>query len=72
MKKIENVIEKCNDCKHCQFLQELKGNTFFAAICTWNDEEKEIPPFIIQTSSESPKHFYLGIPENCPLETYEP
>ena len=71
MKKIENVIEKCNDCKHCQFLQEEKGNTFFAAICSWENEEVLAPPFIIGTSSASLKQYNLEIPRNCPLEIYK-
>lgn len=72
MKKIENVIEKCNDCKHCEFLKQENGNGFYAAICGWENEEDLATPFIIDTDSASLKHYNLEIPRNCPLETYKP
>lgn len=72
MKKIENVIEKCNDCKHCEFLKQENGNGFYAAICSWENLKADAPPIIIDTASDSLRKYALEIPRNCPLETYKP
>jgi hypothetical protein len=73
MKKIENIIDSCNQCKHCKAMVSEKSNSFYAAICNYQsefDEEKEVPPMVLHTSTDSSKNYCLDIPDNCPLETY--
>ncbi|MCK0202455.1 hypothetical protein MWN41_05405 [Ornithobacterium rhinotracheale] len=67
MKKIENTIENCAECRFSKEFQELKGNSDFVLICT-NPEGKS---FLIVRENQKIKDFMnVDIPENCPLENY--
>ena len=74
MKKIENIISTCNECKHFRAMQLEKGNTFFAAICNFSDDEKdyEYPNILLHNSTDSSLNYSITIPKNCPLQTYKP
>lgn len=71
MKKIEKIVELCNDCVHCLLLKSDLTNHNSAAICT-NKNAKE--PFLLMCSDleKNVKSSYqLEIPANCPLEDYK-
>jgi hypothetical protein len=73
--KIQKLI---NSCSNCEFAREYKegGSTEYVLICKAevikNDETTECDSFLITSASEPIKRrFNIGIPNNCPLETYE-
>ncbi|MDV3585626.1 hypothetical protein CMU68_10520 [Elizabethkingia anophelis] len=69
------IISDCTDCEFSKEYQEIGGNTSFVLICNFErDERLEIPksPFLLlQSVSEIKDYNSMGIPHNCPLETYE-
>ena len=67
MKKIENVITLCTDCRHCTGAFRSNNSKPSFLICEFPDKE----PFIIDsTDTDNIMHYEHIIPENCPLETY--
>ncbi|ATC39614.1 hypothetical protein CMV40_07010 [Elizabethkingia anophelis] len=74
-RKIMKIVSHCTDCEFSKEYQELAGNTSFVLICNFErDEGLEIPknPFLIAQSNNKIKDYCtIGIPNNCPLETYE-
>lgn len=76
MRKIETVVNGCNDCKFMQKVVETGGNTYFAAICCFSrfqsEEEKPHPDTLVKSGvSNSIFSNHIGIPSNCPLEDYK-
>lgn len=74
MRKIENVIDSCKDCKHYRPMVMENKSSFFAAICDYTpeyEEDKQPAPMLLNTSSDSSWHYLLDIPDNCPLETFK-
>jgi hypothetical protein len=71
MKKIQKVISTCHECEFSHVYTHQKGSQ--ALICGGieiNDEERS-EPFLLEIAPNV-KHYEVLIPENCPLETYEP
>jgi hypothetical protein len=66
MKKIAKIIEECIDCENCVFAYSVHKEHNFS-ICSHPAQ----PPFILNHSSDDPKHYKLEIPNNCPLEDYD-
>lgn len=62
MKKIENVIENC---QQCRFKKESKIDKTIYKMCT---KVKDNHFLLSQTEVIGKEQ--IGIPENCPLETY--
>ena len=60
MKKIENIIDNCKDCKYCQKFNPSKGGFDSAFICEHTKR--------LITLAPSPYQFEF--PNWCPLETY--
>ncbi|MFX1667876.1 hypothetical protein JZ968_06795 [Riemerella anatipestifer] len=78
MKKIESVIESCDDCRYSKEFQEVGGNTDFVLICTRFDEiEKDLEEahqksfMLARTTNKIKGHIGVDIPSNCPLEDYK-
>lgn len=74
MRKIENVIDSCKDCKHFRSMVMENKSHFYAAICDYtpeNEEEKQPAPMLLNTSSDNSRHYRFDIPDNCPLETFK-
>lgn len=75
--KIAKLISKCNDCSFCNFVQEIGGNTLFAALCIPVDDDetfnlkKNQAPFLLTTSTSNIKDNNIEIPNKCPLEGYK-
>ncbi|WP_395075354.1 hypothetical protein [Flavobacterium sp.] len=75
MKKIENIIDDCFNCKHCLKAKNETDNYTKVFVCKFEDEAddddqiKIFDPFLLllHTSSGRP---YIEIPKNCPLEDY--
>lgn len=63
--KICKVINSCNNCHHLGSAQEIGGNTWYAAVCKYPKHDK-----LIAVTSNDPRHYTLGIPDDCPLEDY--
>jgi hypothetical protein len=70
MKKIENVIEDCTDCRHAKEFKEPGGNTDFILVCTHAAQFPTIGKLIARGCS-SLLHCKIEIPEACPLEDYK-
>lgn len=73
--KIENVIDSCHECRYMQAVQEMDGNTFYAAICRYGSFKGDMDqphPFTIVATSTNKDVFKnpITIPDNCPLETH--
>jgi hypothetical protein len=70
MKKIQKVIESCND---CEFALVYERNGSQALICAGVeiDNETTTDPFLI-LCADKVKHYKNEIPSECPLENYEP
>ncbi|MDE6828349.1 MAG: hypothetical protein K2P46_06500, partial [Alistipes sp.] len=69
MKKIENIIESCRECRHCQTFTSEDGKRV-ARICGYEelcnpDEQQRILGCVSSVSVGNP------IPSWCPLETYK-
>ncbi len=69
MKKIENIIESCRECRHCQTFTSEDGKRV-ARICGYEelcnpDERQRILGCVSSVSVGNP------IPSWCPLETYQ-
>lgn len=62
MKKIEKVIENCNECRHYKKYVWDGSNCDFAFICTLK------PQLLCLTGSKST--FIQDFSPNCPLEDY--
>ncbi|MDY3529166.1 hypothetical protein PG593_05185 [Riemerella anatipestifer] len=78
MKKIESVIESCDECRYSKEFQEVGGNTDFVLICTRLDETEEDfdelyhKSFMLARAINKIKgHIGVDIPSNCPLEDYK-
>lgn len=66
IKRIENIIDRCNDCRYCKEFQEMNGNTDYALICIHEDSN---PGFIIKRNHSKIKQYLnIEIPSNCPLQ----
>jgi len=72
MKKISSILEKCNDCIHCQNFQLESSNHHSIAVCT-NELNEEQPLVLAYSTVDSNviKRQTLEIPDNCPLEDYK-
>lgn len=71
MKKIEKVIEKCNDCQHCILLINQSTNHSSGAICANELLEKEFLLVYSDNEKNVVRAYNIEIPNNCPLETYK-
>ncbi|MHA3045979.1 hypothetical protein JSO59_001220 [Riemerella anatipestifer] len=77
MKKIEKIVDSCNDCRFAKEFESINCNTDFVLICTRFDEIEEDlqvshqKSFMLARASRKIKG-YIGvdIPDNCPLEDY--
>jgi hypothetical protein len=63
MKKIESVIERCNDCRFYKKYIRPNGEKEFAYICILK------PQLLVLTDSKD--DFIQDFSPNCPLETYK-
>ena len=72
IKKIAQVITKCNDCKHSTRMEEQKGGSFFALVCNFQEDKEQstFQPFLIGVCTSDAKHTHWTIPPQCPLEDY--
>lgn len=70
MKKIQKVIGSCHD---CEFAHVYERNGHQALICggVEIDDERSTKPFLIFCADQV-KHYEVEIPNECPLENYEP
>jgi hypothetical protein len=67
MKKIENIIDSCYQCKYCVKLKGEGHTTAF--ICDYGDDNKDFTPFLLDLDHTAGSN-RLDIPDSCPLETY--
>ena len=66
MKKIENIIEICNDCQYCiKYTRTFVSTIFSVFICEHPD--KKCGTLLANASSREND---INIPDNCPLENY--
>lgn len=72
MRKIEKIVETCNECVHCRLVKSDSDNHNSATICTNENAET---PFLLMYSNTDRNvltSYDLKIPDNCPLEDYQP
>lgn len=73
MKKIQKIIETCNDCQFMKVFNGLTGGTTKASLCLFgylDNHEKPIDSFLLDIKDNGSNE--ILIPDNCPLENYEP
>lgn len=74
-KKIERVIDCCNNCRYCKEFQYVNSNCDFTLICCPEDDDGNDlgdKSFLIARGHKSLKHSeIIEIPKQCPLEDYE-
>lgn len=62
MRKIETVIENCNECKFYKKYEQLSQSKEFAYVCV-------LKPQLLSMTSSSDEYIQNFSP-NCPLENY--
>ena len=79
MKKIQEVISNCIDCKFAKQFVEDGGNTDYVLVCTKKDDEVDKEDaeevynkvfLIFRHYNKIKNSLTIPIPNNCPLETY--
>ena len=73
--KIQKVIESCYDCEFRHVFHGMSGGTSKAHICRHiliidKYEVEHSEPFLLDVCDNGSNE--LPIPENCPLEDYQP
>jgi hypothetical protein len=72
MKKIAKVISKCEECPHfVKANSSTSGGKFDIAICGFEDDNGVKYDLLLYRPQGSVNDFTIGIPDNCPLETYK-
>ncbi|PDS24667.1 hypothetical protein [Flavobacterium branchiophilum] len=69
MKKIQKTIDNCQDCEF-SLIYEHKGSQ--ALICGGVQFDEDRTREFLILIADNVKHYKSEIPNNCPLENYEP
>jgi hypothetical protein len=73
MRKIERIIDNCNDCRYSRAYSWAGSNCDWVLICFHTDTNTgglDAHPIVLATNSGSNFTITVEIPKNCPLTTY--